>query len=280
MARVLVIEDNLANLELMTYLLRAFRHQVMTAENGEAGIDIALREWPDLILCDLLLPGMDGYAVVRHIRTGSQARISIPIIAVTALAMEGDREKGLSAGFNGYISKPIDPEEFVMQVDGFLGAGQRGSTPPAQVARAAAPIESRAAHRGTLLVVDDSPTNRELIYHTLTPIGYEIRLANSVRAGLELLAAYLPDLILSDLHMPGEDGFNLVRRIKSDPVLAKVPFVFISSSVWGEEYRETALRLGVSRFLLRPIEPQALIDEIASCLATHEVKRGADDALG
>jgi len=280
MARVLVIEDNLANLELMTYLLRAFRHQVITAENGEAGIDIALREWPDLILCDLLLPGMDGYAVVRHIRAGSQARISIPIIAVTALAMEGDREKGLSAGFNGYISKPIDPEEFVMQVDGFLGAGQRGSTPPAQVARAAAPIESRAAHRGTLLVVDDSPTNRELIYHTLTPIGYEIRLANSVRAGLELLAAYLPDLILSDLHMPGEDGFNLVRRIKSDPVLAKVPFVFISSSVWGEEYRETALRLGVSRFLLRPIEPQALIDEIASCLATHVGKRGADNAFG
>ena len=280
MARILVIEDNLANLELMTYLLRAFRHQVMTAENGEAGIDIALREWPDLILCDLLLPGMDGYAVVRHIRAGSQARISIPIIAVTALAMEGDREKGLSAGFNGYISKPIDPEDFIMQVDGFLGAEQRGSTPLAQVAQAAAPIESRAAHRGTLLVVDDSPTNRELIYHTLTPIGYEIRLANSVRAGLELLAAYLPDLILSDLHMPGEDGFNLVRRIKSDPVLAKVPFVFISSSVWGEEYRETALRLGVSRFLLRPIEPQALIDEIASCLATHEVKRGADDALG
>jgi two-component system cell cycle response regulator len=278
-ARILVIEDNLANLELMTYLLRAFRHQVMTAENGEAGIEIALREWPDLILCDLLLPGMDGYAVVRHIRTGSQARISIPIIAVTALAMEGDREKGLSAGFNGYISKPIDPEDFIMQVDGFLGAGQRGSTPLAQVAQAAAPIESRAAHRGTLLVVDDSPTNRELIYHTLTPIGYEIRLADSVRAGLELLAAYLPDLILSDLHMPGEDGFNLVRRIKSDPVLAKVPFVFISSSVWGEEYRETALRLGVSRFLLRPIEPQALIDEIASCLATHEGNRSADDAF-
>jgi two-component system cell cycle response regulator len=279
MARILVIEDNLANLELMTYLLRAFRHQVMTAENGEAGIEIALREWPDLILCDLLLPGMDGYAVVRHIRTGSQARISIPIIAVTALAMEGDREKGLSAGFNGYISKPIDPEDFIMQVDGFLGAGQRGSTPLAQVAQAAAPIESRAAHRGTLLVVDDSPTNRELIYHTLTPIGYEIRLADSVRAGLELLAAYLPDLILSDLHMPGEDGFNLVRRIKSDPVLARVPFVFISSSVWGEEYRETALRLGVSRFLLRPIEPQALIDEIASCLATHEGNRSADDAF-
>ncbi|HEV8517937.1 MAG TPA: response regulator, partial [Burkholderiales bacterium] len=250
-----------------------------TAENGEAGIETALREWPDLILCDLLLPGMDGYAVVRSIRAGSQARLSIPIVAVTALAMEGDREKGLSAGFNGYISKPIDPEEFVMQVDAFLRAEQRGSLPHAQAAQATAAPAVRAAHKATLLVVDDSPTNRELIYHTLSPIGYEVRLANSVRAGLEQLAIGLPDLILSDLHMPGEDGFNLVRLIKADPLLAKVPFVFISSSVWGEECRETALRLGVSRFLLRPIEPQALIDEIASCLAAHAGNRGADHAF-
>jgi len=279
MARILIIEDNLANLELMTYLLRAFRHQVTTAENGEAGIEMALREWPDLILCDLLLPGVDGYDVVRHIRAGSQTRLSIPIVAVTALAMEGDREKGLSAGFNGYISKPIDPEEFITQVDGFLSAEQRGSTPLVHAAQAAAPLKSKAAHKGTLLVVDDSPTNRELIYHTLTPIGYEVRLANSVRAGLEQLAIGIPDLILSDLHMPGEDGFNFVRLIKADPVLAKVPFVFISSSVWGEECRETALRLGVSRFLLRPIEPQALIDEIASCLAAHEGNRSAGDTF-
>ena len=81
-----------------------------------------------------------------------------------------------------------------------------------------------------------------------------------------MLADWMPDLILSDLHMPGEDGFNFVRRVKADPRLATLPFVFISSSIWGEADRERAIALGITRFLLRPIEPQALVDEVAACL--------------
>jgi two-component system cell cycle response regulator len=88
------------------------------------------------------------------------------------------------------------------------------------------------------------------------------------------LATLTPDLILSDLHMPGEDGFNFIRRVKDDPRLAALPFLFISSSVWGEKDRETALALGVTRFLLRPIEPHVLIDEIARCLPA---RRGGGD---
>jgi two-component system cell cycle response regulator len=274
MARILVIEDNAANLELMRYLLEAFGHSVTSAVDGELGMDAARQEIPDLILCDVLLPGADGYAVARELGQDERTR-AIPIVAVTALAAEGDRRRGIDAGFDGYLAKPIDPETFVAQVDAFLRADLRGSTPAqarvADIVDAATRIEPRAR----LLVVDDSPTNRELIYQTLSPFGYAVDLAGSVSEAIaRLSAAQVPDLILSDLHMPGQDGFNFIRQVKADPRLATLPFLFISSSIWGEGDRETAMRLGVTRFLLRPIEPQALIDEVAACLGGAEKRDG------
>src|ERR1043166_1699687 len=123
-ARILIVEDNSDNLELMTYLLEAYRHLPLTACNGEDGLAMARREKPDLIVCDIQLPGMDGYTMAGQIKS-DPAVSSIPLLAVTALAMVGDRDKVLAAGFDGYIPKPIDPETFVPSVEAFLQADQR-----------------------------------------------------------------------------------------------------------------------------------------------------------
>lgn len=279
MARILVIEDNPDNLDLMSYLLAAYGHTVSIAEDGETGIETTRREKPDLVACDIHLPGVDGYGVARALKADPALR-GMPVVAVTALAMVGDREKILGAGFDGYITKPIDPQVLVEQIDSFLRVDQRGSKPQRGFGRSAAPKETERAKLAVILVVDDSATNRELIYQTLAPCGYDVRLAESVRAGMQEISELTPDLILSDLHMPGEDGFNFVRRIKGDARLALVPFIFISSSVWGENDRRTALELGVSRFLLRPIEPQALMNEIARYLPTDPGAFDGDDPRG
>lgn len=273
MARILLIEDNPDNLDLMSYLLTAYGHAVTTAEDGESGIAAARASRPDLIACDIHLPGVDGYGVAKALKSDASLA-AVPVIAVTALAMVGDRERILAAGFDGYITKPIDPQRVVTELDAFLPANQRGSTPSTGFGRSDAAAESKRAKLAVILVVDDAPTNRDLIYQTLTPYGYDVRLADSVPDAMRQLATLTPDMILSDLHMPGENGFNLIRRVKEDPRLAALPFVFISSSVWGEGDRDTALALGVTRFLLRPIEPHVLIDEIARCLPA---RRGAGD---
>jgi two-component system cell cycle response regulator len=276
-ARILLIEDNPDNLELMSYLLGAYGHTVSTAEDGEHGVETARREHPDLIACDIHLPRADGYAVIKQLKSDDSLS-GTPVVAVTALAMVGDREKVLAAGFDGYITKPIDPQTFVGEVDNFLRPDLRGALPEHGFADEPAPVAMPRQRHAEVLVVDDSPTNLELIYQTLVPFGYDVRLAESVQAGMEMMMSEpVPDLILSDLHMPGEDGFHFVHRIRSDPRLAKVPFLFISSSVWGESERETALALGVTRFLLRPIEPQALIREIENCLAAGKESRDGDD---
>ena len=117
-ARILIIEDNPANMQLMVYLLRAFGHDTMEAAEGEAGLKTAQQALPDLILCDLQMPGIDGYEVARRLRLEPKLRAT-SLVAVTAYAMAGDREKVLAAGFNGYIAKPINSEQFVQQVEIF-----------------------------------------------------------------------------------------------------------------------------------------------------------------
>ena len=126
--RVLVIEDNPTNQELMTYLLTAFGHDVTTTDTGESGIEEARRLLPDLILCDLALPKLDGYGVVRELKRRPPTQ-HIPIVAVTASAMMSDRTAVLAAGFDGYITKPIVPETFVADVASFHRRNPSGDDP-------------------------------------------------------------------------------------------------------------------------------------------------------
>lgn len=118
-ARILVIEDDPANLRLMTILLKSAGHAVVGAASGEDGLAAARRDLPDLILCDGHMPGMDGFGVVKRIR-GDDALCAIPVIAVTGMTRSEDQDRLLAAGFNGYIAKPFDIKDFVRQVAAFL----------------------------------------------------------------------------------------------------------------------------------------------------------------
>ena len=120
-ARILVVEDNPANMELMGYLLQTGGHDLLYAHDGVEGIAVAEREHPTIVICDINLPRLDGYGVLRHLKARPELK-DIPCIAVTALAMTGDREKLLDAGFDGYISKPIDPEIFVDSIEAYFAA--------------------------------------------------------------------------------------------------------------------------------------------------------------
>ncbi|MEO8670450.1 MAG: response regulator [Tahibacter sp.] len=268
--KILIIEDNVGNLELMSYLLSAFGHVPVVATTSERGIEAARTGAPDLIVCDIHLPGLDGYAVARALKDDATLK-SVPLIAVTAMAMAGDSDKGLAAGFDGYISKPIDPPNFVASIERWLRPELHGCGPTpfsaADTANAVSePSDTPLHFRARILVVDDSPVNRELVRDILTPCGYDVQLANSVDAALAIARKQPPDLILSDLHMPSNDGFALLRQIREDSALLRVPFVFISSSAWGEQDHAQAARYGVTRFLLRPIEPRALQAHVAGCL--------------
>jgi two-component system cell cycle response regulator DivK len=115
MARVLVIEDNPANMKLATFLLESAGHVVLTATDAELGLTLARDQRPDLILMDIQLPGMDGLEATAQLKGADETR-GIPVIALTALAMKGDEERIRAAGCDGYVAKPLSYKEFLATV--------------------------------------------------------------------------------------------------------------------------------------------------------------------
>lgn len=122
MARVLLVEDNPANLELLRFTFSAFGHATLCAADGHAGLNLAREELPDIILCDLRMPKLDGFALLKEIRLDECLRDTV-MVAVTAYSMPGDREDALKAGFDGYFTKPIMPRTIVHEMEKLLAVG-------------------------------------------------------------------------------------------------------------------------------------------------------------
>lgn len=120
MKKVLVIEDNRDNLRLITYALERYGYEVVAAETGERGVELAISEHPYFVVMDINLPDFDGFEATRRIRR-STANGDIPIIAITSYAMAGDMDRILAAGCTGYFEKPIDPLTIIDKIHGVLG---------------------------------------------------------------------------------------------------------------------------------------------------------------
>jgi CheY-like chemotaxis protein len=120
-ATILIVEDNAMNLELATDLLMMAGYSIHQARSGEEGLRLARLERPALILLDLRMPGLDGYATLRALKADAHTAV-IPTVALTAQAMTGDREAALAAGFDDYITKPIDTGTFAQTVARVLGS--------------------------------------------------------------------------------------------------------------------------------------------------------------
>lgn len=248
--RILVIEDNPANMELMTYLLNAYGYSLLTATDGESGLAVAAREQPDLIICDVHLPQLDGYGVIRVLRR-TEALRGIPAIAVTALAMVGDREKLIDAGFDGYISKPIEPETFVAEINRFLPAKKEAvaDAPPA-----------------ALLVICDNVAHRALLASRLA--RWKTVWAASLEEAIGLAHSHALDLALVDLDMPMDECSRGIAQARADRTFASLPLIIFGPLPTTMEHS------GIARFLQRTVEPDVLADEIETCL--HQNKRRQD----
>ena len=119
MQKILVIEDNETNLYLVKFILEQNGLEVIEAKNGKDGVELAIKEKPDLIIMDIQLPDISGYEATKRIRA-SEIDYELSIIALTSYAMIGDRQKALDAGCNGYIEKPINPETFIVEIQKYL----------------------------------------------------------------------------------------------------------------------------------------------------------------
>lgn len=265
----------------MVFLLTKFGHEALGVREGTEGVEKARNETPDLILLDIHMPRMDGFEVARLIRDDPKCA-GIPIVAVTALAMVGDQEKILTSGITGYISKPIEPETFSAQVQQYLGAtsdvGTHSAVQIEQHDQPATPLPREKS--AVVLVVDDLLANLNLLRIILGGSGYEVLTALSAKEGLDVGRRTKPDLIISDINMPHQDGFEFLRMVQADPGLCKIPFVFLTSLVLPQEQRERALVQGARKLISRPIEPEVLLEELKDCIRKPSASQEAPRAHG
>jgi two-component system, cell cycle response regulator len=265
-AQILVVEDTAYSLQLMTYLLTANGHTVVEAVTGEQAIALASATAPDLVVMDIQLPGIDGFETLAALRSMSD-REPVPVIAVTSFAMVGDRDRALDAGFDHYMTKPIDPESFAEEINGCLPEQLRGRSHPQPGSGSTAAAEPASEPNrdcgADILVLDDSLINQTLLRSILEPHGYQVRTTSTVDEAITAVDAGRPDLVLSDVHVGRHSGAELLSHLRAVPVLTVVPFAFLSATT---DWQDPVLGDGKVRFIRRPIEPAALLEDVKALL--------------
>ena len=269
MARVLVVEDDANNLDVASRIIRASGHEALVAADGVAGLELARVERPDAVLVDLLLPRMDVWSLTRSLRTEAWAS-SIPIIAVSALALPSDRARAIEAGCDDFVSKPFAPAELRAILTRYFPNGPAAPTPARDGALPRAPGKP-VTPLGRVLIVDDEVANVELLARRLEAIGCQTQVASSGERAIALAKSEQPDLILLDVMMPGIDGWQTCRRLKSQPETADIPVIFVTARDRSEDVSK-GFEVGGIDYIAKPFEPVELAARVRSAIFTKKLQ--------
>jgi CheY-like chemotaxis protein len=239
---VLVVDDDPPARDLIVRGLVKEGFKVVTAGNGEDALRLARSQRPDAISLDVLLPGMDGLAVLRSLKA-DPITASIPVVMVS---MIDDRDVGFALGAADYLTKPVDRERLVSSLRRLRDDGTTGPRP--------------------VLVVEDDPATREVIRRALERDGWLVREAGNGKEAFDLMEEEAPDLVVLDLMMPEMDGFEFVSRLRRSDRGQRIPVVVVTAKELTSEDRE---RLGgdVSRvFHKGSFTREELIGELRNAL--------------
>ncbi|HXG40380.1 MAG TPA: response regulator, partial [Candidatus Limnocylindrales bacterium] len=210
---VLVVEDDAAAAELLRLQLGRAGYRTAVAADGESGLEAARRLAPAAILLDILLPGLDGWEVLKRLRADPATAV-IPVMVVTIV---DDAALGLALGAVDYFVKPVARETLLAAL------GRLTFTTK---------VRERTV---TVLAIDDDPATLALYRSALTPSGFRILEAASGRDGLAQASANSVDLIVLDLQLPDVDGFEVAARLKADPATAQIPILVVTGQTLTDE---------------------------------------------
>jgi CheY-like chemotaxis protein/anti-sigma regulatory factor (Ser/Thr protein kinase) len=204
---ILVIEDEPSSARLLQTYLADAGYRVRIAPDGETGIAMSRSTRPAAIVLDILLPGIDGWEVLRQLKS-DQALRDVPVIIATVI---DERGVGLALGAVDYLVKPVDPEALLDRLGRYTFTTK---------------VKTRAM---SVLAIDDDPAALDVIESTLVPLGFTVRRASSGREGIGLAQSHGADLIICDLMMPDLDGFEVVAKLQDAATTASIPILVLTA---------------------------------------------------
>lgn len=269
-ARVLVVDDVVANVRLLEAKLSAEYFEVLTALNGAEALEAVHASAPDIVLLDVMMPGMDGIEVCRRIKS-SVASAHIPVILLTALDQPEDRARGLAAGADDFLTKPVNDVALFCRVKSLVRLKlladelrlRTGGDLLGLIGDGAADAEAEPGH---VLVIGERPLMAERVRNILAG-RHELSLAASAQEAAEACDAVGSafGLIIVNLDMEGADALRICSQLKSLPQTRQTPILV---TVDPQEHQRLlrALDIGVNDYLIRPIDRQELLARVATQL--------------
>ena len=270
MARILVVEDSPDIRELVRVLLETAGYEVWTAVYGQEGVGLARERHPDLVLMDLSLPVLSGWEATREIKS-DPSTAAIPVIAVTAHAMQGDRERALAAGCDGFVAKPIDEETFASVVASFLDAPQLGRPEIPKARRA--DDENQPAR---IFLVEDQDEVADLLRIDLGSDGHEVVRARSAAEAQRIFTnGESFDLAIVDVMLPPDSGYDLTSALIADSS-EYLPVLLVTA---GSIDRERGYAAGADDFIGKPIDSAELRARARSLIRIGRAIRRQGESL-
>ena len=266
-ARVLVVDDIVSNVKLLEARLTAEYFEILTAYSGREALDIIARERIDVVLLDVMMPGMDGFEVCRHIKQNEKTA-HLPVIMVTALDQPSDKVHGLEAGADDFLTKPVDDIALVTRVKNLARLKvlsdemlMRASTTQQMGMGASTALDWQAAGEGgQIMVVEDHPRSAQRIADTLRS-AHTVTVESDPQTALLKLTDMQVDVLVVSLSLSNADGLRLCSQVRSLERTRHLPILIIVEP--SDDARLLrGLDMGVNDYVLRPIERHELMARV------------------
>jgi two-component system cell cycle response regulator len=269
--RVLIVDDIRPNITLLEAKLTSEYYDVIAADSGHKAIDLAKRESPDLILLDIMMPGLDGFKTCEILKS-DPTTAHIPIIMVTALSDPADRVRGLEAGADDFLSKPVRDLPLFARVRSLIRlkllmdvylVREETSNRLGLVAPQPLLAQEDATH-GRLLVIDDSEVDVANLIQTLTPDDHQVTRLTAIDQGLAVASREDFDLLIVTLHLAQGDVLRFCSQIRSHVAdrVRSLPILLLAEDEEDVGRVAKGLDLGVNDYLLKPVDPQELLARV------------------
>lgn len=264
-ARVLVVDDILPNVKLLEAKLTSEYYEVLTATSGEEALKSVEEDSPDLVLLDVMMPGMDGFEVCKRIKE-NPALAHIPVVMVTALTDSTDRVRGLEAGADDFLSKPVNDTALMARVRSLVRLKmavdewrmRENTASQLGIVENKANVMSEPVEHAHVLVIEDQDFETEKIVSTLETDHDHCIVCDSGLKAMEEISKHDLDLIIVSLNLKNEDGLRLCSHLKSNERTRSVPILMVSNEDDLDRIAH-GLEIGAHDYILRPIDRNELL---------------------